>query len=93
MSPRLSREEHLAVPYILWLQSVETSAGQWARRASLPELPGCSVQASSAEEAVELLDIARQTWIIDAYERGAEIPVPRPPLYDTIASGLGVSDG
>jgi antitoxin HicB len=93
MSPRLSREEHLAVPYILWLQSVETSAGEWARRASLPELPGCVVQAPTAEEAVELLDAARQSWISDAYERGEEIPVPRPPLYDTISSGLEVSDG
>ena len=88
MSSRLSREEYLAVPYIVWLQSVETSAGQWARRASLPELPGCVAQAPTAEEAVELLDEARQAWISEAYERGEEIPVPRPPLYDTIASDL-----
>jgi hypothetical protein len=43
-----------AVPYLLVIESVER-AGEWVRRASYPELPGCAAEASSAPEALEKL--------------------------------------
>ena len=68
-----------AVPYLLVLESVERD-GEWLRRAEHPELPGCAAEAPSALEALEQLERERLRLLRRLWERGAPIPVPRPPL-------------
>ncbi len=68
-----------AVPYLLVLESVERG-GEWLRRAAYPELPGCFAEATSAIEAIEKVDQERRRMLRQLYDRGAPIPVPRPPL-------------
>jgi predicted RNase H-like HicB family nuclease len=68
-----------AVPYLLVLESVQRG-NEWLRRAEHPELPGCSVEAPSAVEAMEKLEQARRSLLRQLWDRGAPIPVPRPPL-------------
>ena len=76
----LTLEEYLAVPYVLTMESVERPDGEWVRRASYPELPGCVVEAWSPVEAIAELEEKRRRRIIELMERGEPIPVPRPPL-------------
>jgi predicted RNase H-like HicB family nuclease len=74
---------YLAVPYVLAMESVEHSDGEWYRRAEYPELPNCSAEAYSAVEAIEKLEEERVRCIRDLLERGEAVPVPRPPLRST----------
>jgi len=84
----LTLEEYLAVPYILTMESVCRSDGEWVRRASYPELPDCFAEAESPIDAIEQLDQLRRDRIADMLQKGESIPVPRPPL----ASALPVLD-
>jgi len=68
-----------AVPYLLVVESVERG-GEWLRRASYSELPGSVAEAASAVEAMEKLEQARLRLLRQLWDRGAPIPVPRPPL-------------
>ena len=68
-----------AVPYLLVLESVERG-GEWLRRAEHPELPGCVAEAPSALEALDRLEHERLRILRQLWDRGAAIPVPRPPL-------------
>jgi predicted RNase H-like HicB family nuclease len=68
-----------AVPYLLVIESVQRG-NEWLRRAEHPELPGCSVEAPSAVEAMDKLEQARLSLLRQLWDRGAPIPVPRPPL-------------
>ncbi|HEV8574154.1 MAG TPA: hypothetical protein VGR43_05535 [Dehalococcoidia bacterium] len=68
-----------AVPYLLVMESVERQ-GEWLRRAEYPELPGCAVEAPSAVEALERLEHERRRVLRQLWDRGAAIPLPRPPL-------------
>jgi len=68
-----------AVPYLLVMESVERH-GEWLRRAEYPELPGCVAEAPSAVEALEKLERERLRLLRQLWDRGASIPVPRPPL-------------
>jgi predicted RNase H-like HicB family nuclease len=70
----------LAVPYAAVVYSVERPDGSWCRRAEYPELPGCAAEASSAADAMDLLEEERVRLIVAAHARGDELPVPRPPL-------------
>lgn len=70
-----------AVPYLLVLESIERG-GEWLRRAEHPELPGCVAEAPSALEALDRLDGERRRVLRAMWERGAPIPVPRPPLRE-----------
>ena len=76
----LTLEEYLAVPYVLTMESVERADGEWVRRASYPELPGCVAEAWSPVEAIAELEEKRRLRIIELLERGEPVPVPRPPL-------------
>jgi len=68
-----------AVPYVLVIESVERG-GQWLRRATYPELPGCVAEAHSALDAMEQLEHERRRLLRQLWNQGASIPVPRPPL-------------
>ena len=73
-------EDYLAVPYVLTMESVEGADGEWVRRASYPELPGCVAEAYSPIDAIEQLEHLRQQRIVELLENGEVVPVPRPPL-------------
>jgi len=79
MGERQSLAYYEAVPYLLVLETVERS-GEWLRRAEHPELPGCVAEAPSALEALDQLEKARLRVLRQMWDRGASIPVPRPPL-------------
>jgi predicted RNase H-like HicB family nuclease len=68
-----------AVPYLLVIESVERG-GDWMRRAEHPELPGCVAEAHSVLEALDKLEQERLRVLRQLWDRGASIPVPRPPL-------------
>jgi hypothetical protein len=76
----MTLEEHLAVPYLMAVESFEDEDRQWRRRAWLPELPGCSVVGDSAVELVERLEAARIGRVSEMYARGEDGPIPRRPL-------------
>jgi len=52
-------EEYLAIPYKLIMESFEGPDGDWLRRASYPELPGCDVEGLWAVDVVESLEQLR----------------------------------
>jgi predicted RNase H-like HicB family nuclease len=76
------------VPYLLVIDSVDRG-GEWLRRAEYPELPGCVVEAPSALEAMEKLEQARRRLLRQLWDRGAPIPVPRPPLRASVPAASG----
>ena len=80
MPMELSLEEHLAVPYRLVMESFEDVDGEWRRRASYPELPGCTVVGDSAVDVIDELDLLREQLIQQMLESGTPVPIPRPPL-------------
>ena len=76
--------ECLAVPYVVVMYAVE-QGGEWLRRAEYPELPGCSVIAPTALEAMDELETLRVRIIVDMQQRGELPPRPRPPLRSGLA--------
>jgi hypothetical protein len=77
----VTRDEHLRVPYVLVVESVEMPDGDWLRRASYPELgPGAVAEAESAVDAMDLADDRRVSIITERLARGQHVPVPRPPI-------------
>jgi predicted RNase H-like HicB family nuclease len=76
----MNLEEHLAVPYVLTMESVCRPDGEWVRRAAYPELPNCVAEAESPIDAIEQLDELRRNRIVEMLRKGEHIPVPRPPL-------------
>ena len=76
----MTLEEHLAVPYVLCLESVPGPDGEWLRRAAYPELPGCVGEGASPLDAIARLEEARVQFITQRVARGEPVPVPRPPL-------------
>jgi hypothetical protein len=73
-------EEYLAIPYVLVRESFEGADGNWLRRASYPELPGCEVEGLGAVDIVAELDELRVKCILELLARKEEIPMPRPPI-------------
>jgi predicted RNase H-like HicB family nuclease len=81
----MTPEEHLAVPYVMVLESVQGPSGDWLRQASYPELPGCVAQAASPLDAIDRLEEQRVRYIMERLEAGQPVPVPRPPLRQPAA--------
>jgi predicted RNase H-like HicB family nuclease len=76
----MTPEEHLAVPYVMVMESIERPDGDWVRQASYPELPGCIAQAATPIEAIDRLEEQRVSYILERLQEGRPVPVPRPPL-------------
>lgn len=76
----MTLEEYLAIPYILVVESFEGPDGEWLRRGSYPELPGCIVEGFWAVDVIAQLDELRVRRIMEMLRDGENIPVPRPPL-------------
>lgn len=75
----MTPEEHLAVPYVMVMESVRDAKGDWYRRAEYPEL-GVAGEAYSPLDAIDKLETARVEHILTAIQRGESVPVPRAPL-------------
>jgi hypothetical protein len=75
----MTPEEHLSVPYVMVMESIEGPNGDWFRRAQYPEL-GVIGEALSPLDAIDKLEEARVRFIMERLERGEDIPVPRAPL-------------
>jgi RNA polymerase sigma-B factor len=72
---KLTVAEYLARPYHLDVAS--TSDGGRSRWiASVEELPGCTAQGDTAEEAVSQLRPAMESWLTAAIAEHREIPMP-----------------
>ena len=80
MSDAKSLDYYRAVPYVLVVESILRD-GTWLRRAAYPELPNCSVEASSAIDAMERLEHERLRVLQELWDRGEMIPEPRPALH------------
>ncbi len=76
----MTREEYLAVPYVLTMEAIEGPDGDWICRASYPELPGCVSEAASPLDCLDQLEDTRVQIILERLRTGQYIPVPRPPL-------------
>ncbi len=78
--PGVNPAEHLAVPYVVTMEAVPGPDGRWVCRAAHPELPGVAAEHPLAIVALEQLEAQRIEYILGQLERGAAVPVPRPPL-------------
>ncbi len=67
-----SLDYYLSLRYAIEL--IPDEDGFWF--AQIPLLPGCMTQGSSREEALEMLDEAKELWLETALDRG--IPIPEP---------------
>ena len=76
----MSLEEHLAVPYVMSMESRQDADGNWIRHAAYPELPGVEAEGETPIEAIDRLDEAREDYIREKLEHGEEVPVPRESL-------------
>ena len=81
----MSPAEHLAVPYVVTMEAVPGPGGRWVCRAAHPELPGVAAEHPLAIVALEQLEAQRIEYIRGQLERGAAVPVPRPPLAHRIS--------
>jgi antitoxin HicB len=43
----------------------------------IEDLPGCYSQGETVQEALEMIEEARQLWLESTYEDGLDIPLPR----------------
>jgi hypothetical protein len=75
----LRLEEYLAIPYVLTAYSAVGDDGRWHRYVEYEEL-GCLAEGDQVLEAIEHLEEMRVRLIVDRFQRGEEIAVPRPPL-------------
>ena len=86
--PEPALREYLSVPYRIEAETVEVRQGTWVRRATYPELPGCSAEAATIEETLERLERRRIEIIVALLRAGEAPPVPRRPLGDCDPEGL-----
>lgn len=74
MNTQRNLHDYLSLPYTLQLTREDEST--WFAR--VLELPGCITEGDSAEEAIEMIFDAMESWIAVALEDGRPIPEPRP---------------
>jgi RNA polymerase sigma-B factor len=67
----------LEQPYHIEVVRETGPRGGWT--AQVEELPGCTANGHSAEEAVERAETAMRDWIADAIAHKREVPKPRSP--------------
>ena len=63
---------YLSLPYTIEL--TPDKDGYWF--ASIPLLKGCMTQGESREEALAMIDEAKELWLETALEEGVSIPEP-----------------
>ena len=72
---RTAAEEPHDQPYHIELVKEEPPGDRW--NAQVAELPGCTAQGDTAEEAARLIEGAIREWVADAIAKGREVPKPR----------------
>ncbi len=70
--PNKDIEYYLRLPYIIEL--IPDEDGMWF--AHIPLLEGCMTNGHSREDALQMLDDAKQLWLETALEIGQNIPEP-----------------
>lgn len=65
-------EYYLSLPYSIEL--IPDNDGVWF--ASIPLLKGCMTQGDSREEALQMLDEAKELWLETALAEAIDIPEP-----------------
>jgi RNA polymerase sigma-B factor len=68
-------EHHIDQPYHIELVKSDAADGGWS--AKVEELPGCTAEGSSPEEAAGRVEEAMRAWIAEAVAQGREVPKPR----------------
>lgn len=79
MKPK-TLEYYLSLPYTIML--IPDEDGVWF--ASIPLLKGCMTQGDSREDALIMLDEAKELWLETALESG--VLIPEPDSQPTLAS-------
>jgi RNA polymerase sigma-B factor len=69
------REHHIDQPYHIELVKSDAPGAGWT--AKVEELPGCTAEGASPEEAATRVQDAMRAWIDDAVAQGREVPKPR----------------
>lgn len=64
-------ESYMAIPYQIVLTP---EYGAWT--ATLPDLPGCMAVGETPQEALDLIQDAKFSWISASIEKGLPIPEP-----------------
>jgi antitoxin HicB len=64
-------ETYMAIPYQIVLTP---EYGAWT--ATIPDLPGCMAVGDTPQEALELIQDAKYSWISASIEKGLPIPEP-----------------
>lgn len=85
---KLSLREMLSIPYRIEARTSEGENGDWLRRAAYPELPGCTAEAPTIEDALRQLERRRIEIIVGMLRSGGQPPMPRPPLRDCDPEGV-----
>jgi antitoxin HicB len=78
--PKITKDlnYYLSLPYPIEL--IPDEDGYWFAR--IPLLEGCMTNGNSREEALVMLDDAKQLWLETALELGKSIPEPEPIFHD-----------
>lgn len=66
-------DTYIGLPYTIELTK-DAKAGWFAK---VKELPGCMSEGETAEEALRMLQEAKELWLEVAFEDGDDIPGPR----------------
>lgn len=77
--------EHLRVPYVVEAWSEAQADGRWVRHVEHPELPDCSADAESIEEALQRLEGRRVSVLLDLLAQSRPPLVLRPLVGDAYA--------
>jgi len=72
MNKAKNLEYYLSLPYKIMLYPAEEGGFV----VEIPELPGCLSQGETREEALVMIEDAKQAWLQVALELGREIPEP-----------------
>jgi antitoxin HicB len=72
---RTSGEELGEPAYHIELVKDDAPDGRWT--AQVAELPGCTAQGDTAEDAARLIEGAIREWVADAVAKGRAVPKPR----------------
>lgn len=70
-------QHYLDLPYHVSVVRDENQRGKAGWSASVEELPACTAEGASPEEAVQRVRKAMKEWISSALERNEEVPEPR----------------
>ncbi|ASN53379.1 hypothetical protein GCM10012320_17930 [Sinomonas cellulolyticus] len=82
VSNEITLRQLITTPYITYVEALPDSEGIWVRRASCPELDGCSVTAPKAWDAIVELERYLTEYLVDRVAAGK--PVPRPRHRDVV---------